>query len=413
MSTFTPATPSRMPEPYRVLFPLGVLFGLIGTGAWPAHVLGLGPYPSVLHRTLMIQGFEHGFVLGFLLTAMPGFTHGPRCRPAELAAAAGAFVLFGAGALTGHPALAQAMYLVSLATVAFAAVRRIVRATVPPPEEFLFAGFALLCGLAGGALQLAMALGVMLPLPARFPERLVSLGMVLSLVLGLGALLVPTFAGMRAPLALPFAAPHARGGARRALYLALIGALAGAFALEAANHARAGGLVRAGAALVVLLLGWKLFQAPGKHDVPAWSLWTAGWMTLLGLILAAVAPPWATTGVLHVVFVGGFALLTLGIGTRVVISHGRHGLPAERAVLTPAVVVLLALALVLRLAAEFAGARGLHLLAGAGLAWVAAWVLWSVGAVPRIVSPRPAPPPSNFVPLGSMSGSSPAAKEAR
>jgi hypothetical protein len=402
-----------MPEPYRVLFPLGVLFGLIGAGAWPAHVLGLGPWPAALHRTLMIQGFEHGFVLGFLLTAMPGFTHGERCRPLELTLAATALALFGVAALLGRAAPAQAMFLISLLVVAFAALRRIRRAQVPPPEEFLFAGFALVCGIVGGVLELLMAAGVMLPLPPRFAERLVSLGMVLSLVLGLGALLVPTFAGMRDPLALPFAAPHARGGPRRALYVALIAALATAFALEAAGLARAGGLVRASAALVVLMLGWKLVQTPGKHDVPAWSLWTAGWLTLIGLVMAAVAPPWATTGVLHVVFIGGFALLTLGVGTRVVVSHGRHGLPAERQVLTPAVVVLLAVALALRFGAEFAGARALHLHAGSGLAFVAAWVTWAAGAVPRIVTTRPAPPPSNFVPVAAVHGSPPAAKEAQ
>src|SRR5215470_15370218 len=61
----------RTPDPYRVLFPLGLLFGLIGAGSWPVHLLGIGPYPAALHRALMVQGFEHGFVLGFLLTAMP------------------------------------------------------------------------------------------------------------------------------------------------------------------------------------------------------------------------------------------------------------------------------------------------------------------------------------------------------
>jgi len=63
-------------EPYRLLFPLGVLAGLIGAGAWPLHALGWLPWPGALHRALMMQGFEHGFVLGFLLTAIPGLTRG-------------------------------------------------------------------------------------------------------------------------------------------------------------------------------------------------------------------------------------------------------------------------------------------------------------------------------------------------
>src|SRR6185369_9565721 len=112
-------------------------------------------------------GFVHGFVLGFLLTAMPGFTHGPRCRPLELIVVTLAYLLSCVGAVLGMPVLAHAMYLVTLIAVAIAAATRVARASVPPPEEFLFAGFAVLCGLVGGALQIALALGITLPVPAR------------------------------------------------------------------------------------------------------------------------------------------------------------------------------------------------------------------------------------------------------
>jgi len=82
-----------------VLFPIGLTWGVIGAGLWPLHALGLAPWPGPAHRLLMIQGFEQSFVLGFLLTAMPGFTKGERCRPVELAVAAAAALAFGACAL--------------------------------------------------------------------------------------------------------------------------------------------------------------------------------------------------------------------------------------------------------------------------------------------------------------------------
>ena len=47
-------------------------------------------------------------------------------------------------------------------------------------------------------------------------------------------------------------------------------------------------------------------------------------------------------------------------------------------------VVLVALALVLRVAAEFAP-RANHLLGGSAALWIAAWLVWAAGALPRIV----------------------------
>jgi len=70
--------------PYRVLFPIGAALALIGVAPWALYALGLAPWPGPLHRALMIRCFEQSFVLGFMLTAMPGLTHAERCRPAEL-----------------------------------------------------------------------------------------------------------------------------------------------------------------------------------------------------------------------------------------------------------------------------------------------------------------------------------------
>src|SRR5436190_2157637 len=71
-------------DPYRLLFPIGLTYGILGAGLWPLHSLGILEYPGIAHRRLMIQGFEQCFVLGFLLTAMPGITKGPPCHPLEL-----------------------------------------------------------------------------------------------------------------------------------------------------------------------------------------------------------------------------------------------------------------------------------------------------------------------------------------
>ena len=112
------------PDPYRALFPLGVLFGLAGAALWPLHALGWIPYPAPLHWTLMIQGFQHCFILGFLLTAMPSFLHAKRTNPTELAIAATAMVAFLAFSLASRPAWAQAAYVSTILLVAAMGARR-------------------------------------------------------------------------------------------------------------------------------------------------------------------------------------------------------------------------------------------------------------------------------------------------
>ena len=369
-----PEAPRPGIEPYRLMFPLGILAAAAGSAIWPATWISLLPYPGQLHRELMMPGFEQCFVTGFLLTAMPAFTHGPKCTRIELAfAAAFALVTLGA-ALFGAPPAVAAGQLASLLLLVAALARRVLHSRQLPPEEFAFVGFGLVAGITGVLLQLAALLNTGPELPARFAERLVSLGMVLSLVTGLGSLLVPTFAGMPRPLNLAhIAGAHERRG-RRSFYLVLVGGLAGSFVADALRIGWAGPLMRAAAVSVLLVAGWKIHHRPGHPTLHAHALWLSGWAILVGLWLTALLPAYELAG-LHVVFIGGYALLTVAIATRVSVSHGRHPLAIEPRVLSRAVVVLLGTALVLRVAAELDLA---HRPVWLGLSGWAALVMWSV-----------------------------------
>lgn len=370
-------------DPYRVLFPIGLTWGLIGAGLWPLHALGLTAWPAVAHRMLMIQGFEQSFVLGFLLTAIPGFTHGERCRPSELAIATLSALTFGVAVLAGRFMVAEAAFVASVLLLLAAVARRVSRPGLAPPLEMVFVAFGLLLGLAGGVAQLASAAHLS-DLPPRFGERLISLGMVLSLVLGVGGLLVPVFAGMRDPLVIPgVAGPHERRG-RRLLYGVLIAVFALAFAAEMTGRPRLGAVLRAAAASAIGLLVWKLWRLPGRRLLPAYVLWSSGWLMLTGLWVMALAPTF-TLGALHTVFIGGFAFLTLGIGTRVVVAHGHHPLTDESRTLTPTIVVTVAVAILARLSAEWVPAWAAPLLGVSGAVWMVGWLLWAFRALPRIL----------------------------
>ena len=386
------------PDPYRVLFPLGVIFAIAGAAPWLLFAIGRTPWPGPTHYAFMIEGFELCFVLGFLLTAIPAFTHGARATPLELAGAVAGPLAFGTSVGLGHEAAALAAFTLTLVWLAIAVVRRIVGAKLAPPEEFLFVGVGLALGLAGGVVQLGAALRWWDEPAPRFGLHLVSLGMVLALVLGVGSLLVPVFAAIRDPLVISgVAGPHQRHG-RRALYAALAAALALSFVFECLGLARLGELLRAVVATVFVALVWKLTRLPGRRALGAWAMWASGWLVVLGLWLAAAFPLQAVT-FHHLVFIGGYGLLTLAIGTRVVVGHGRYPVTDEGRVLSPLVVTAVALALALRVASDWLPPRAQpHALGTSAALWIIAWLAWSAGALPRIAvvlrGPAPTPPPS-------------------
>jgi len=233
----------------------------------------------------------------------------------------------------------------------------------------------------------------------------ISFGMVLSIVLGMGGLLVPTFASMREPLVIPgLARPHERLP-RRILYAALACSIVAALALEAAGHPLAAARVRAAAGSVALLWVWKLLRLPRTRDLFSYCLWTSGWMLLAGLWVPAVLPLRSLAGY-HVLFIGGLTLLILGIATRVTVRHGGHPSAAEGRVLGIGVAAAVGLALLGRLGAEFLPGQALPWLGASATIWILAWVLWG-GAAARYllrvipasapvevrVAPSPASPP--------------------
>jgi uncharacterized protein involved in response to NO len=167
----------------------------------------------------------------------------------------------------------------------------------------------------------------------------------------------------------------------------LLAGLVSAFAAEALGLPTIGAMLRATAATLAVLLIWRIFALP-RRDVPGYVLWGSGWMVLAGLWLAALAPR-IEVAALHVTFVGGFAMLTLGIATRVIVAHGRQPLALEARILDVPLLALLFAALAARIAADLAPAQRILLLGASGTLWVLAWALWSARTL-RFVS-RAAP----------------------
>jgi uncharacterized protein involved in response to NO len=176
--------------------------------------------------------------------------------------------------------------------------------------------------------------------------------------------------------------------------IALALCIAGALAAEACGHPRLAAWTRLVAGAASTLLAWKLWRVPPVARRLPWALWSAGACVLLGLAAAALLPAHEIAA-WHVVFIGGYGLLTMAIGTRVVVSHGGHDVRDEGRVLGIAPLVALALAALVRTAAGEADPALAPRLAAAGALWAIAWGFWLAGAMPRVLRPgrtRPAPP---------------------
>jgi len=381
-------------EPYRPLFTLGILEAVAAALVWPLHAAGWIAYPAMLHWTLMVQGFLTSFVFGFLLTAYPQFHHTKKTEPWETLVIVALVLAVGVSAALGSAALPQAGFLAALVFLLVAIARRLPERRGAPPEEFLFVLAGFLFGIAGSAWGLLVALGIA-PEPApRAPLRLLTHGMMLSIVLGMGGLLVPTFSAMRQPLEIPGIARPGERRPRRLLYGALLSLFLAAAVLESFGALAPAAVLRALVGVPVLILVWKVARPLERSDRVSTVLKLAGWCLAAGLVLALAAP--SSLAGDHVLFLGGFGLLIQGIATRVVVAHGPWPRGDESRVLRWDSPTLILAAVLVRVVAEIAPAK-MPLYGIAGLLWVVAWTLWGRRALLRIARhPLPAPKPAGL-----------------
>jgi len=104
----------------------------------------------------------------------------------------------------------------------------------------------------------------------------------------------------------------------------------------------------------------------------------AGWFSAMRLTLS------------HLELLGGFALITTGVATRVVFGHsgGREKLERFHPWLTTAALLML-LGLTSRISGDFLpGTQTTHYLYGAAC-WMAGAVVWAACVLPRVLRPDP------------------------
>lgn len=175
------------PDPYRIFFPLGILLGVAGVAIWPLYNFGVtATYSGRAHALVQTNGFLYAFIAGFLLTAVPRFTgtEAPsRATQISLAvmlvvsAAASEFHAFAAGTTAFLAAHVMLLTLVA---------RRFLHRQQPPPPTFVLIGLGLTAGAAGALINCGIAWEIVPWFWELLGKRLLTEGMVLLLVLGVG-----------------------------------------------------------------------------------------------------------------------------------------------------------------------------------------------------------------------------------
>jgi len=378
------AAPLWRSEPFRLFFPLGIALGWVGIGHWLLYSTGVSAtYSCLMHGLLQMQAFLMAFAIGFLFTAIPRRTQSTPPSAIEMLAAIALLLGVAAALVAGAWIAAELGYLLVFALLLQFAIRRLVGAGASrrPPAAFVLIPIGIAHGMAG-ALLLAVGLGfgarpVWTTLGALFVEQ----GVFLCFATGVGALVLPLMAGA--------APPHDLGSspaeARKAIAYAAAGAaIFASFLLEIAGHARTGPLVRAGVVALAACLGGGALRLPSKPGVHRHLVWIAVWLMPIGLAASALVPDYRVPA-LHVLFIGGFSLLTLGVATHVTLSH--LDLPALALGRPPAIVlvgVLVLVAMAARVAADWSDTYFLHL-AWAAASWMIATLVWLAFLGPKLL----------------------------
>lgn len=370
-------------EPYRVLFPLGIVTALIGIGIWIPHALWprAVPYPGQGHAVIQIQAFLMCFVFGFLGTMLPKVLGVRPMGPITFTLFPVLLIGLTAASLAGAPAVAQLLHLAVLANfAAFAAARLPERRNNPPPP-FVFIGAAMAVDLIGTLLKLGSMAGILEGHAARAGGLLQYQAFPLLLIAGVGGFLLPKlFANAVVdPKTLSAEAPKLRG------QILLCFALLASFAVEIAGLYAGWGFpgMRAAYALRAAAWAWFAFREVRIQKLPGWPPpYLQGARISLGLMLIGLAMPVFRPQQLiaweHVVFLSGFLRLTLSVASRVMAAHaGRMEILTLHGRTVRIYGFLIALAMMTRLATEFfPGGRTMHLAIAAAFASIALW-LWS------------------------------------
>lgn len=356
-------------SPYKYLFCIGFVYALIGSGSWIFFRLGWMDYPTVIHGEWMMLGFLLSYVMGFLMTAIPRFLNAPVCKKWELIVAI-ILALLPLGGFWLSVKWVAAGGVLQLCFLAYFGFHRFRRREFDPPPSFIFLPLGIFSGVLG-------CLFIIYD-PTSTGRVLVLEGMMLAFILGVGAKLITALLGWSPPVQIDLDQNKFWKRKDRMFLIEAFAFLSGML-IHAMGFVRQGDALWAIVSASIGLRLWKLYRLPLSKSRLSLLLWLASLFVVLGLGCLPVIPS-MRIHFIHFVYIGGMALMTLMIATRVILSHGGYPLLIEvksRSLLWTGILVFVAA--LTRVFAPYMGfERYFNHLAYASIMMILGFSIWAV-----------------------------------
>lgn len=370
---------------FRPLYICGCAWALISVAIWIfiPSVIPMPFFAVAWHAHEMLWGFIATIAVGFLLTASATWTGFNPMKGAPLAIICLSWLAARAAYLVGgEPAFITGMVLESI-FFGYSALK-LMQVMLKGKSVRNYGVPALVLGLGASNVLFLLATldGDYLLVIERFNTGMLFMAVLTILI---ARRVVPFFAGRMVPgLQIPMLA----NSGRVQLVVGSLAILAGLFQLHT---------VMALALTIVGLIGvyqvWRWKPRAVLHKPMLWILYLGYLCLALGL-LAAAAHLMGVGGVflardathVHIIGMGGFAVLIIGMVTRTALGHTGRPLALDGSML--ASYVLMVLSVVLRLSALWPSAFAGQLLHAAATAWVLSLALYLYRYVPILIRPR-------------------------
>lgn len=390
-------------EPYRLLFPLGLLYGLWGVFLWIGFGFGIsqqgltqnGLYPGTIHAFLMVGGFLASFAFGFLMTAIPRFTRSFPARRLDLLLVATPLATLPIFALSGETLFVLCPLLISfLGFMRFASQRFLKRQAIPP-DSFIFIAVGIFSGFAGTLILIIARMNSDLTSNwSAFGRSLFLQAFMISLLVGVGSRLIPGLLGSAPPPGVSDVKSHLSNLNRsKALFIRLdsfftLGLLfILSYFIESFYSLLAGRALRTVLITWIAIRHWRLMELPIIRSILARLLWLSCWLTVLGSWGTLLFPAYQLH-FLHITLIGGLSLTTLLIATRVVLAHGGFNLMLESQLKTLWWIAgFIFTAALIRTAAGFFPSFYFSQLTYAAISWIIGLLIWTISLGRRIIFP--------------------------
>lgn len=374
-------------EPYRLFFPLGCLAALVGAGYWVLFSLKIiSVYMPAAHASIQMQVFAHCFILGFLMTAMPRLTGTVPSQPGEvlhmaLCVLGQIYLLLKQQVLAAHFLFGWTLIALVIFMVQRVRSRRPGTAGGGPPPEFVWLPLAMLTAWTSIGIEWAVDVHLISAEWFAVSKKMAEQGWVLGVICGVGGFLAPRLMGtFRAP---SLTDPSGEKKKKLVLHAALGFLFLASFLLEVKSVLIGSGL-RASVISVAVLYSLNGLAWPKVPEFYARLIWVSFLVMLTGLWGALLFPSYAALA-LHVLTIGGIALMIFAVATMVILTHqGRPELLRKPLPILWLLSVATVVSLILRSISFFDPEHYFRWAGISGAVWSSSVLIWFVWMLPRV-----------------------------